>query len=122
MPPEGVEFVHGCSKRTRALGAAVKRLSTISVQGLQMLSQGLALQISKMGMPIDSLDRVSLGQMVSFMEQKFDGESTSLYATARLWDDGIIDPRDTRVWFHRHCRFAKSFKQEASSTFGVARI
>jgi geranyl-CoA carboxylase beta subunit len=27
---------------------------------------------------------------------QFDRESTALYATARLWDDGIIDPRDTR--------------------------
>ena len=25
-----------------------------------------------------------------------EAESTALYATARLWDDGIIDPRDTR--------------------------
>jgi geranyl-CoA carboxylase beta subunit len=28
--------------------------------------------------------------------QQFERESTALYATARLWDDGIIDPRDTR--------------------------
>ncbi|MDO9479188.1 MAG: carboxyl transferase domain-containing protein, partial [Hydrogenophaga sp.] len=27
---------------------------------------------------------------------RFDIESHSLFATARLWDDGIIDPRDTR--------------------------
>jgi geranyl-CoA carboxylase beta subunit len=26
----------------------------------------------------------------------YDAESTALFATARLWDDGIIDPRDTR--------------------------
>ena len=34
--------------------------------------------------------------MISYIEEKFDGESTALYATARLWDDGLIDPRDTR--------------------------
>lgn len=28
--------------------------------------------------------------------QKFERESDPYYATARLWDDGIIDPRDTR--------------------------
>jgi 3-methylcrotonyl-CoA carboxylase beta subunit len=27
---------------------------------------------------------------------KFEAESSPYYATARLWDDGIIDPRDTR--------------------------
>jgi 3-methylcrotonyl-CoA carboxylase beta subunit len=27
---------------------------------------------------------------------QFDRQSTALYASARLWDDGIIDPKDTR--------------------------
>ena len=27
---------------------------------------------------------------------KFDKESNSMYASARLWDDGIIMPEDTR--------------------------
>jgi 3-methylcrotonyl-CoA carboxylase beta subunit len=29
--------------------------------------------------------------------QKFEQESDPYYATARLWDDGLIDPRDTRM-------------------------
>lgn len=28
--------------------------------------------------------------------EKYDKESSAYYSTARLWDDGIIDPRDTR--------------------------
>jgi geranyl-CoA carboxylase beta subunit len=27
----------------------------------------------------------------------YDRESTALFATARLWDDGLIDPRDSRA-------------------------
>jgi 3-methylcrotonyl-CoA carboxylase beta subunit len=27
---------------------------------------------------------------------KFDKESSAYYSTARIWDDGIIDPADTR--------------------------
>ena len=27
---------------------------------------------------------------------KYDVEGSPYYSTARLWDDGIIDPRDTR--------------------------
>ena len=27
---------------------------------------------------------------------KYEKESSAYYATARLWDDGIIDPKDTR--------------------------
>ena len=28
--------------------------------------------------------------------EKYDVEGSPYYSTARLWDDGIIDPRDTR--------------------------
>jgi 3-methylcrotonyl-CoA carboxylase beta subunit len=34
--------------------------------------------------------------MKMFTKNKFDEESDCYYATARLWDDGIIDPRQTR--------------------------
>ncbi|HZV21295.1 MAG TPA: carboxyl transferase domain-containing protein, partial [Hyphomicrobiales bacterium] len=37
-----------------------------------------------------------LKQMSEAIERQLDEESTALYATARLWDDGVIDPRDTR--------------------------
>jgi len=30
------------------------------------------------------------------IREKYEREGSPLYATARLWDDGIIDPRDTR--------------------------
>ncbi len=29
--------------------------------------------------------------------EKFENESSAYYSTARLWDDGIIDPKDTRM-------------------------
>ena len=28
--------------------------------------------------------------------EKYERESSAYYSTARLWDDGIIDPKDTR--------------------------
>jgi acetyl-CoA carboxylase carboxyltransferase component len=31
------------------------------------------------------------------VENQIDSESTALYSTGQIWDDGIIDPRDTRV-------------------------
>ena len=31
------------------------------------------------------------------IEAQIDKESDPYFATARLWDDGIIDPRDTRT-------------------------
>ncbi len=35
--------------------------------------------------------------MTAAFEAEIEAQSTALYATARLWDDGIIDPRDTRT-------------------------
>jgi 3-methylcrotonyl-CoA carboxylase beta subunit len=31
------------------------------------------------------------------IKQQFDSQSNPYYATARLWDDGVIDPADTRM-------------------------
>jgi geranyl-CoA carboxylase beta subunit len=67
-------------------------------------------------------------QMLAMMEKKvidqYDAEGKALYATARLWDDGLIDPRDSR----RVLAFCLSICREAEarrlrpSTFGVARM
>jgi geranyl-CoA carboxylase beta subunit len=72
------------------------------------------------GQPID---RAALDKMERAIIDQFDAESTALYATARLWDDGIIDPRDTR----RVLAYCLSVCREADirplnpNTFGVAR-
>jgi 3-methylcrotonyl-CoA carboxylase beta subunit len=41
-------------------------------------------------------DQAAIAAMQEQTKQKFELESTAYYATARLWDDGIINPRDTR--------------------------
>ena len=55
---------------------------------------------------------------------RIDAESEALFATARLWDDGIIDPRDSRKLLISLLRI--SCKAEAwalrPNSFGVARM
>ena len=97
----------------------------ISSQGLTMLAAGVAQQIKKMGIPVDMKSQVGvLQQMISFIENKFDAESTSLYATARLWDDGLIDPRDTRRVLGECLDVCaeSSGKNIYPNSFGVARM
>ncbi len=67
-------------------------------------------------------------KMLDMIEQatadKLDKGSTALYGTARLWDDGLIDPRDTRkvlAFLLDICREAK-LRPLSTNTFGVARI
>ncbi len=55
---------------------------------------------------------------------QFDRESTALFATARLWDDGIVDPRDSRkllAFCLATCREA-GMRTLNANTFGVARL
>lgn len=42
------------------------------------------------------IDEQQLGVAKQMIEGQIDNESDAFFATARLWDDGIIDPRDTR--------------------------
>ena len=42
------------------------------------------------------VDEQNLKMVQGMVEHQIDQESNALYATARLWDDGIIDPRQTR--------------------------
>ena len=41
-------------------------------------------------------DRAALDAMSKRVIDAYDAEGKALYATARLWDDGLIDPRDSR--------------------------
>ncbi|MGH2535158.1 MAG: carboxyl transferase domain-containing protein [Thermomicrobiales bacterium] len=47
----------------------------------------------KQGTPLDEAHLDAIRQEV---EARYDNEASPYYATARLWDDGIIDPRHTR--------------------------
>ncbi|AKF04706.1 Methylcrotonyl-CoA carboxylase carboxyl transferase subunit [Sandaracinus amylolyticus] len=44
----------------------------------------------------ETVDEQRLGVMKQMTEGLIDQESDPFFATARVWDDGIIDPRDTR--------------------------
>ena len=71
--------------------------SKIAVMGGEQAAGVLAIvqeeRARKKGLEPDK-NAIAMVQMMT--KQKFDEESSAYYATARLWDDGIIDPRDTR--------------------------
>jgi len=75
----------------------------------------------KMGM---TPDPKMLDMIETATAQKLDAGSTSLFGTARIWDDGIIDPRDTRRvlgYVLSICNEAK-YRTLNGSKFGVARL
>jgi geranyl-CoA carboxylase beta subunit len=72
----------------------------------------------------DALDEASLAKMSDGMKQRLDHESRALFGTARLWDDGLIDPRDTRkvLGFCLDTVAEGQRRVLRPSTFGVARF
>jgi geranyl-CoA carboxylase beta subunit len=75
----------------------------------------------RMGQEVDAEAAAAMEQSII---KRMDGESTALFATARLWDDGIIDPRDSRKVLAlclAVCREA-DVRQLRPSTFGVGRM
>jgi geranyl-CoA carboxylase beta subunit len=77
-------------------------------------------KLQKMGLPAND---EALAAMSDGLRRRLDAESAALFGTARLWDDGIIDPRDTR----RVLALCLDIAAEAAArvlrpnTFGVAR-
>ena len=71
-----------------------------------------------------ALSQVS-AEMLAAMQAKirapFDAQSHSLYSTARLWDDGIIEPADTRRVLGLGLAMASNAPVDPT-TFGVFRM
>jgi len=78
-------------------------------------------KLRRAGQPVNEDALKAMGE---HLKAQVDRESTALFATARLWDDGIIDPRDTR----RILALCLSIAAEGAArtlrpnTFGIARL
>ncbi|WP_434596660.1 acyl-CoA carboxylase subunit beta [Pseudomonas sp. R4-83] len=69
-------------------------------------------------------DPKMLDMLEQVTAQKLDSQSTALYGSANLWDDGLIDPRDTRTllgYLLDICHEADVRKLQPNS-FGVSRF
>ncbi|MOA10058.1 hypothetical protein D3C78_1299290 [compost metagenome] len=69
-------------------------------------------------------DPKMLDMLEQVTAQKLDSQSTALYGSANLWDDGLIDPRDTRTllgYLLDICHEAERRPLQTNS-FGVARL
>jgi len=78
-------------------------------------------KMRKLGQPIDE---AKLTQMEQMTAAKLNAGSTAIFGTARLWDDGLIDPRDTRPLLANllDICWQEKYRTLNSSNFGVARF
>ena len=80
--------------------------------------------IAKFACRGETPDPKLLEAMVKPLADQLDAESHVLYGTARLWDDGVIDPCDTRTVLALCLDVVTDAQQRKlhSNTFGVARL
>jgi acetyl-CoA carboxylase carboxyltransferase component len=68
-----------------------------------------------------SFDEEADDELRRATEAQIEEESTAQFATGRLWDDGIIDPRDTRTVLAIALTAVHSAAVAGTATFGVVR-
>ena len=100
------------SARTAVMGGAQ------AAKVMEIVTRG---KMERAGMPVND---AMLEGMSNEIKKRLDAESSVLFGTAHLWDDGIIDPRDTRRVLSMCLDLAKEAAQRTlnATTFGVARL
>jgi acyl-CoA carboxylase subunit beta len=68
------------------------------------------------------VDPAQADQLTAAFEAEIEKQSTAFYATARLWDDGIIDPRDSRTVLGIALSAAHSAPVRGTAGYGVFRM
>ena len=95
----------------------------IAVMGPEQLAGVLSIvrrqAAERAGQTVDEEEDRALRAMV---EQQIDRESYAFFATARLWDDGIIDPRDTRTVLGICLSAVHSAPIRGTTRYGVFRM
>ena len=78
-------------------------------------------KLERTGLPVND---GALSAMSDQLRQRIDRESSVLFGTARLWDDGVLDPRDTRRVLGLCLALAREgeMRRLHSNSFGVARF
>ncbi len=69
----------------------------------------------------ETIDEQKLAFGKAMVEAQIDKESDPYFATARLWDDGIIDPRDTRTVISIALSAAYTAPVQGTTSWGVFR-
>jgi acetyl-CoA carboxylase carboxyltransferase component len=95
----------------------------IAVMGPEQLAGVMSIvrrgAAERAGQPYDEAEDRAVRQMV---ESQIEQESNAFYATARVWDDGVVDPRDTRTVLGMALSAAFSNEVRGTDRFGVFRM
>jgi geranyl-CoA carboxylase beta subunit len=101
--------------RTAVMGGAQ------AAKVMRIVAEG---KLARRGIAPDAAMQAALDAQANAIEGGLDAISESMYCSARLFDDGIIDPRDTRKVLLLALETCLESKQRAprANTFGIARF
>ncbi|HEY5185610.1 MAG TPA: carboxyl transferase domain-containing protein [Actinomycetes bacterium] len=95
----------------------------IAVMGPKQLAGVLTIvarqKTEKAGLPFDE---DQFAPIRDAFEAQVEKESTALYATGHLWDDGIVDPRETRTVLGIALSATHSAPVQGATSYGVFRM
>ena len=117
----------------------IDRRDRIRLIGAREQTRDEALEAAQTALSLDALDSTVLGYagcaiadigdsaralpiLRQAVEQQINKEAYAFFATARVWDDGVIDPRDTRTVLGICLSAVHSDRIQGTSSFGVFRM
>lgn len=97
--------------------------SRIAVMGPQQASSVLA-QVREEGQAArgEKIDKKALDKYRAETEARYEEQASAWYATARLWDDGVIDPIETRPVLGFALSIRTTTEPPPRDTYGVFRM
>ncbi|MFT5572880.1 MAG: geranyl-CoA carboxylase beta subunit [Cryomorphaceae bacterium] len=98
--------------------------SVVSVMGPQQAGSVIRTVAEAQMQRAGKVDEAALDEVEHDTVSAMEARSGALANTARMWDDGIIDPRDTRQilgFVLQVCRDART-RQPHTNTFGIGRL
>jgi geranyl-CoA carboxylase beta subunit len=103
------------SARTAVMGGAQ------AARVIRIVAEG---KLARAGGALDEATSAVLDQQAQAIEEGLDAISESMHCSARLFDDGIIDPRDSRktLWLALETCLEAARSQPRPNSFGVARF
>ena len=97
--------------------------SMIAVMGAEQLA-GVMEMVARAGAKRSGtdFDEVQAAQMKEYMKGEIEKQSNALFASGQLWDDGIMDPRETRNYLGVCLAIIYQNEIKSSSKYGVFRM
>ncbi len=97
--------------------------SRISVMGGEQAANTLlTVKLDQLKRSGQTMSAAEQAEFVRPTREKYEVESSCYYSTARLWDDGVLDPLETRVALALGIAAARNAPIPPAGSFGVVRM